>query len=260
MNSSGKIVGVDFSAPKPQSMTESHLSRREVHYLGGCCQNTTYDFISPDGAKHHADRLRSSCMERCCGWCACKQLYDDTKFKSESGPDFESKLTIECWRYCLCSCLDIWEGCCSCAQQCGKKHEILDGNGGTLGSIVHPTCWETICHCLFPGKNKVLLKTLNADGQEKYYIRSDSTYVYYKLPITAPQEQTPLGFVTVTGQRAFWCDGFLCCYCGLRKTAMLEVDHMEGLPFNERAHLMAAAMKIDDTHLLPYVGCLCNDP
>ncbi len=40
----------------------------------------------------------------------------------------------------------------------------------------------------------------------------------------------------------------------------LEVDHPHGLPFNERAHLMAAAMKMDDKDFRGWVGCCCNDP
>jgi len=241
-------------------MTESHLSRREAKTFCDCCRETSYDFVSPDGAKHHAVRERSGCMARCCGWCACKQLYDTTEFKSARGPDFKSKLTIDCWRYCLCSCLDVCESCCTCAQTCGKAHTIQTPEGGELGQILHPTCWETCMHCLFPGKNKVLLKTALVDGTERYYIRSDSTYVYKKLPVTAPNDQTPIGWITLTAQKAWPCGGFCCVYCGHKKTAMLEVDHQHGLPFNERAHLMAAAIKLDDSYLLPMVGCCCNDP
>jgi len=261
MNSSGKIIGIDFSAPKPQSMTESHLARHEFKTFCGYCRRTTYDFVSPDGAKHEAVRSRSNCIERMCGWWACKQLHDTTTFTSGHGPDFESKLTVECWRYCLCHYLDIAEHFCACAQMCGKSHVIKAQPQDTeIGKIVHPTCWETMCHCLFPGRNKVLLKTLLPDGTEKYYVRSDSTYVYYKLPVTAPNEQTPIAWITINAQKAWACNGLICCYCGHKKTGLLEVDHQQNLPFNERAHLMSAAMKMDDAWLLPLVGCCCNDP
>ena len=90
---------------------------------------------------------------------------------SPQGPDFTSKFTVDCWRYCCCSCLDVCETCCTCAQMCGKRHEILDTAGTPLGRIVHPTCWEYCCSCLFPGKARILLKTLTPDGQQKYIVR-----------------------------------------------------------------------------------------
>ncbi len=40
----------------------------------------------------------------------------------------------------------------------------------------------------------------------------------------------------------------------------VEVDHQHGLPFNERAHLMSLAMKMDDDDFIPWTGCCCNDP
>jgi hypothetical protein len=87
------------------------------------------------------------------------------------GPDFTSKQTIKCWRYCCCTCLDCFEVCCTCAQQCGKKHAIKDTQGTELGSVVHPTCWELCCSCLFPGRNRILMKSLGPDGTEKYIVR-----------------------------------------------------------------------------------------
>lgn len=261
MNSAGRIIGVDFSAPKPQSMTESHFSRHEIKCAFPCCclKKTTYDFVSPDASKHEAVRKRSTCCERCFGWCKCSTLYDTVKFTSAKGPDFESKHSIKCWRYCCCSCLDTCETCCTCVQQCGKKHEILDNQGADLGRIVFPTCWELCCSCLFPGRNRILLKTLGADGTEKYNIRADTTLVYKKYPITNPGEQTPVGWLTINTQRAYACGGLCCCYCGLKKTALIEIDHQHGLPFNERAHMMAAGIKMDEDWR-PYVGCCCNDP
>jgi len=261
MNSAGKIIGVDFSAPKPQSMTESHFARhayKKVFPLC-CCQKVTYDFVSPDGAKHEAARVHSTCCERMCGWCKCAQLYDTTSYTSAKGPDFTSKFTVDCWRYCCCPCLDTCEVCCVCAQQCGKRHEILDTAGTPLGRIVHPTCWEYCCSCVFPGRNRILLKSLTPDGQQKYIVRDDRTFYYQKFPITNPNEQTPIGWLTLNAARAWACGGLCCCYCMHNKTALIEIDHQHGLPFNERAHLMALAMKMDDA-LIPYVGCCCNDP
>jgi len=261
MNSAGKIIGIDFTAPKPQSMSESHLTRRQANPLCGCCglcQETTYDFVSPDGARHHAVRDRSGCLDRL----LCREVHDTTDFRSARGPDFENKMTVACWRYCLCPCLDLLEPICTCAQTCGKKHTISTSPDKVeLGQVLAPTCWETCMHCIFPGKNKILLKTALTDGTEKYYIRSDSTFVYKKLPITAPNEQTPIGWITLNAQKSWpCCGGIFCVYCLHKKTALLEVDHAHGLPFNERAHLMAAAIKLDDALLLPYVGCCCNDP
>jgi hypothetical protein len=87
------------------------------------------------------------------------------------GPDFTSKYTEKCWRYCCCACLTACETCCTCAQQCGKKQEILDTHEAQLGTIVHPTCFETCCSCLFPGKNRILLKTKTPDGTDRYIVR-----------------------------------------------------------------------------------------
>lgn len=63
-------------------MTESHLSRKQDKKFCGLCFRTSYEFVSPDGAKHDAVRARSNCIERACGWWACKQLHDTTRFQS----------------------------------------------------------------------------------------------------------------------------------------------------------------------------------
>ncbi len=38
----------------------------------------------------------------------------------------------------------------------------------------------------------------------------------------------------------------------------VEVDHERGLPFNQRAHLMSAAILADHS-FIPWVGCCCNE-
>ena len=40
--------------------------------------------------------------------------------------------------------------------------------------------------------------------------------------------------------------------------ASVEIDHERGLPFNQRAHLMSAAI-LQDQSFFPWVGCCCND-
>ena len=48
---------------------------------------------------------------------------------------------------------------------------------------------------------------------------ADRTVYYKKFPVTGPSSQVPVGWVTITGRRAFCCGGLACCYCGLGKAA-----------------------------------------
>jgi hypothetical protein len=121
--------------------------------------------------------------------------------------------------------------------------------------------------------------------------RTDTMVMVRKYPVTGPGSQVPIGWVTITAARAAMCNGCLCCYCGHKKSASyvpctvrdtavvvtraalrvaltlcslllwlrIEIDHGHALPFNDRAHLMSAAILADDG-FRPFVGCCANDP
>jgi len=244
-----KQAGIDISAPKAQTMTESHFVRKTTKCpLLGCCPKTEYAFISPEGAKHTARRFRTGACAACLGRICCKPTIDQTKFTSDAGPDFEVKKTVPCIVCCLPCCI-----------RCLQKIEIKDTRGDAiLGKISPSSCCDILASCICYGKNHPMYKTRDVDGSEKFVLRSDRTVYYHKYPVTGPGSQTPVGWVTVTGRRAFCCGGLACCYCGLGKSASVEIDHERGLPFNQRAHLMSAAILADQS-FIPFVGCCCND-
>lgn len=256
-----KDVAVNIAAPKPQSMSESHMVRRvDKCPCLGCCRKVNYKFVSPDGAEHTAQATQSTCFDRLCGWLCCKPLFARVSFTSAQGPDFESKMTLKCWRYCCCPCFDLCEPCCPCCQTCGKARDILDArSGAAIGTLRNPSCWESLCACCFMGRAREVFHTRDTGDIKKYVLRSDILTVTRKYPITAPNDQNPVAWVTITAQRAWGCGGFTPCYCGHRKTASVEIDHAHGLPFNERAHLMSAAIDLDRANWWCPVGCCCNE-
>jgi hypothetical protein len=68
-------------------MTESHFARHHIKKpfpCHVCCVKTTYDFVSPDGAKHEALREHTPCCQAMCGWMCCKPRFDIIPFKSTS--------------------------------------------------------------------------------------------------------------------------------------------------------------------------------
>mmetsp|Transcript_38927 Transcript_38927/g.71911 ORF Transcript_38927/g.71911 Transcript_38927/m.71911 type:complete len:263 (-) Transcript_38927:341-1129(-) len=254
-------VAVNLAQPKPQSMSESHLVRRldkPCFPICCCCNKQSYKFVSPDGADHVANREYPSCFELLFGWVCCKTRVTNVQYTSAQGPDFESRKTLKCWRYCLCPCFDLCEPCCPCCQTCGKLHEIKDArSGGAIGTVRNPSCWESLCMCCFFGRARELFHTRDTGDMKKYVVRSDLLTITRKYPVTPPDDQKPIAWVTITAQRVWACGGFTPCYCGHRRSAALEVDHAHGLPFNDRAHLMSAAMKLDESWWCP-VGCCCN--
>jgi len=243
-------AGINLAIPKKQSLTESAFVRHteKCPLLGCLCPTTKYAFISPDDARHDATRSKTGCIAGCLGRLLCQSTHDTTRFESAKGPDFEVKKVIPCYAIFA-----------PCFIRCMQTITITNTtDNAPLGSIMPVGCCEVLASMICYGRNHALYTTKDIDNSDKYVLRADRTVYYHKYPVTGPGSQTPIAWVTITGRRAWCCGGLPCCYCGLGKSAAVEIDHERSLPFNMRAHLMSAAI-LQDHSFVPWVGCCCNE-